>query len=126
MAASNRSSLFTKAHFSGSTGDADRSRDYHGFAGLWFADQTGISRESRHAEAAQPRRNRRSSCLKFAQARAIGKRVRSPSGVSENYVTFGIIRIVRCDHSRDRLTNNYIADLKWLRIDFRSSIRPRR
>jgi hypothetical protein len=36
----------------------------------------------------------------------------SLSRVSENYVTFGIIRVVRGDHSRDRLTNHYIADLK--------------
>jgi hypothetical protein len=38
--------------------------------------------------------------------------------VSEDDVALGIIRVVRCDHSRDRLTDHYIADLKWLGIRF--------
>src|SRR4029077_3669269 len=92
--------------------------DHQGLARLGFADhvQAGISRKPRHAEHAEPCRDRGSPLVNLANARAIGNSVRSPSRLSQENGSLGILGATRCDNPRDRLTDHYIAYLNRLRI----------
>src|SRR5216684_925689 len=75
-----------------------------------------LSRATRDPEHAEARRDRHPGWIQFAKTRTIGKHMRSPSSVSEDDVPFGVIGIAGCNHFCDRLTDHYIADLKWFRI----------